>query len=277
MRWIFIVGFVMMTPMVAEPNSVQIRTKDLSVHGIRLTSLNRSDAITVARQATNQDVPVAMQPALRYSALLHNDTAKSIVAYVVRWKRVSNTGQVSTRDVTLNNLPLGRVVPVMGARSIELATLIPVQQLNGLSRQDTDRVLAAVADFDTHREVSISVDLVVFADGTAIGPDESLTVAKCRGIIDGERDIIDDIKSRAAKGQTSAQIVQSLVAVVSAQLPPLSEQPDEAARYRYYYQYNRRFYADHIVGLARERGSDFIHNYVHNLEAAKTWLAIRKN
>jgi len=77
---------------------------------------------------------------------------------------------------------------------------------DGLSKQ----LRQVLADFGTKSRVNVSLETIVFSDGSVIGPDRTNAAAQARAYLDAERQIANLISGTQASGGDVAQALNGL-------------------------------------------------------------------
>lgn len=129
---------------------------------------------------------------LKYAVVLKNTTSHTIIAYCLRWKCVDSSGVVRPHVFARRNFNTfegGAAVAPGASRLISRdAGVGNIQNPPAQAGAVTARFEQALRYYRAQRSIEVSLDLSVFDDGTAIGPDTSGWFAKFKGWLDAERD-----------------------------------------------------------------------------------------
>ena len=126
----------------------------------------------------------ALAPLLPYSVVIRNNSSKSVIAYTVSWISKNTSGKTNSdyRTVCDANSFKG-----IAPQSEELVTIIgPPLADNPQLSTDVSQQIEAFQAWDS---VTISLDAVMFEDGTTKGSDPSQSLAQIRGRIRAEHDL----------------------------------------------------------------------------------------
>ena len=131
-------------------------------------------------------------PILPYTVVIKNNTDEEIIAYSVLWNCTDADGHFTRSRRTVVNF--SNLAP--GANLIPHATEI-VSMLSGLEaggqRADfatVSRIDKDAARFSQQRDVNIALDAVLFADGSAIGPDAAHSIPRWKAWLDAEKEVL---------------------------------------------------------------------------------------
>lgn len=141
----------------------------------------------------------ALQPVLPYLAIVKNNSAKAIVAVMLRYERVNRSGESSwfsslwltTQKLERRMARPGQSIlmgPFGGFCRVLRDTLVMVDA-QGAS---TD-IWKRVAEFAENAEIRILLDAVVFEDGMLVGPDTAGLQAQLQAYIRAERELHESV------------------------------------------------------------------------------------
>jgi hypothetical protein len=159
----------------ANPQPLDVEAYDIPSKGVTV-DLASSPAFV----ETTQTLPAALQPLFPYSVVLENTTGTDIIAFNAAWSTLDAQGQphaVVTR--TPWHLATPDHLAVIQAHSRMLITpvgTIPNELANvkSLPQPMLDEIAAKTKSFSTNA-MQLTLDSIVFADGSKIGPDNSHT------------------------------------------------------------------------------------------------------
>ena len=129
---------------------------------------------------TTQTLPAALQPLFPYSVVLENTTGTDIIAFNAAWSTLDAQGQphaVVTRTpwrlATPDHLT---VIPAHSRMLVTPVGTIPNEfaNVNSLPQPMLDEIAAKTKSFGAN-SMRLTLDSIVFADGSKIGPDNSHT------------------------------------------------------------------------------------------------------
>jgi hypothetical protein len=156
-------------------------------------------------------------PLLPYTVVIRNDSPREIVAYTVVWS-------VAVRQVYIRNVfgssmlqPGAGLTPGL-TRVVALAPELATQGSKWSAKQAAV-VKRLVQSFSNEACVTISLDAVLFADGTAVGPDTANSISRWKAWIQAEQDVF-------------TKATESTPAELSATLQQLTEPGSAIARLR---------------------------------------------
>ncbi len=196
--------------------------------GVALITQGSSDFRTALEFGLDAAGRKAIRPVEPFLVILRNDASKPIAAAVVRYERVSREGRrTSANSIWLTTQNLER-------RKAHPGEKILIGPFGGFSRLLRDRPAwqdAAAASSDAARraaefaeeaEVRITLDSVVFDDGTLLGPDKAGLEWKLREYLRAERELRDEILRlpHASRRQYLTGIVEGAEYAVELELQP---------------------------------------------------------
>jgi hypothetical protein len=158
-----------------------------------------------------------VQPLLPFSVIVNNNSQKTILGYTVVWAAVNADGEPYTDFRGL--IDYVSLKPVLVPQQASLATILgPLEWLPLAQPSTTDVIKREFDRFESRASVTISLDAVLFQDGTTLGGDRFSTIADMRARIRAEYDLYSSVVARADSGASDAQILTSLQ-TVSASVP----------------------------------------------------------
>ena len=154
-----------------------------------------------------------IQPLLPFCYVLQNNTDRFIIAYSTRWTLTDSSGTATTEDATWWNLSSFRGGDAIAPGASRLVS--PIFRLGVASFGPTGSALSkqlqqTLADFNRQDKVAVSLETVIFDDGTAIGTDATGAIASARAYLDGEREVSDLISQTMASQGDVMQLLTTL-------------------------------------------------------------------
>lgn len=152
------------------------------------------------------------------SVFITNKTNKEIIAYTIRWK-AANEQPIDVTSWNLETLQGGPfVIPPGHSRFASLVWGLEQMPLEVMSQHDKE-TRNALANF-SGGNITISIDSVVFADGSSCGTDDSSTFGRIEEIIGLERNLVSAVRSKVAEGTTVADVADWLKRTASEPTKP---------------------------------------------------------
>jgi hypothetical protein len=209
--------------------------------------------------AASPALSATLQPLLRYSVLIENDSETSVLGYTLVWAAVDHDGMPFTEfRGMIDYVALRRLIP---PGKISLATILGPSDSLSLDQQLVNSITREVQAFESRASLTISLDAVLFDDGTVIGNDTHKTLAEMRARIRAEYDLYSAIVAKADSGVGWPEL-QSWVKAISDAIPisgyrlDLGNDPFSA-----WYRYYRARLAGALVRGAKDwRASDTINS-----------------
>lgn len=137
--------------------------------------------------------------------------------------------------------------------------------------EEADAIRLLNAELQTYTAITVSLDAVVFDDGTFAGPDTSGFLGAVRAEIDARYDLLREMQM-GLQGNKKADDIFAAVEAAAAQpavdIGPESTPPD-------YYQYFRKRYAEEFLGYRQSMGSErALRQALRQLD--KEWTKLKK-
>jgi len=230
-----------------------VKTKDLPQAG--LTIITPSDpAFTSELQkiglAINPDLPAIGSSMV----ILRNTSRRSVVAFGVNWTIVDDTGVTRTRGFNYIQ-PSGLLDGGKAKRekaevehqiSPGTARLLTV---NGMVRTQQEWQDLAAAGF-TGTVSGVELDLAIFDDGEAVGPNHLGLMERFAAYVNAEQDLMQEVDARLSQGE---QLPQILMSIRSRFAPESGGVPITPAAL---YDHNFRVYLVELETALRNFGED---------------------
>ncbi|HEY7336983.1 MAG TPA: hypothetical protein VH639_18970 [Bryobacteraceae bacterium] len=167
--------------------------------------------------ASPYDIVRQVPPLYPYSAAMVNDTDQDAFAYAVSWKgndaagkeisHTFETGSVYTLPFAPSDIrahSVGVLLPRMGGADV-VASRRPEKVQEALGKQ--------LAYLNRYRSMTVTLDVVLFRDGLAVGPDPGHCIPRWKARPDATREIAELVR-----GKTDAEAKAGLEAIVSEAL-----------------------------------------------------------
>jgi hypothetical protein len=135
-----------------------------------------------------------------YSFVLQNLTAKTVIAFSVRWKRVDSAGRTTNADRLWFRLqaPFGGTAIPSGGE----AAVTPTLNLGATVKAGKlDQELARFVD---KQSIVVSLEAIVFDDGTALGPDSNNAIPRLQSRLAAEHSVLTGALNAWQQGGTAA-------------------------------------------------------------------------
>ena len=147
-----------------------------------------------------------------FPVLLRNSSLRSLAAVQIHWRLIDNSSVIwnpsfsFTQPRALLDGHLVRMeeasLPSNSTRLITVEGLIlRPEQLHNMSSQFSSKPFSLV---------SVQIDSAVFDDGSVVGPDEDGLVARFRAMVDAQHDLMEEIGSQLAKGQSLHDVLAAM-------------------------------------------------------------------
>lgn len=202
--------------------------EDRTNSGVALLIPGSTDFLEALSSHVDSDGRDALRPIEPYLAIVRNDTGRPLVAAVVRYERLNRTGQIFYANsiwLTTQNQERRKAQP---------GEKILIGPFGGFSRLLRDRlrlqdpavassdVARRAAEFAEEAAVRITLDSVVFDDGTLLGPDKAGLEWKLREYLRAERELRAEILRlpHASRRQHLIGIVEDAEFAVELELQP---------------------------------------------------------
>jgi hypothetical protein len=259
-----------------------VTTQSLDADGVLLLSADSSEAGAYLTAVT---ITAERQALLPYAVVLKNATPRDIVAYCVVWTLTGVNGTVRTQTLTRRNFTTfqgGDAIEAGGAKLLSFAGDFRRDAASLGERQIAD-MQRAIRSYADQQAVLISLELVVFNDGTAVGPDRQAALPKLSAWLDAERDL-----SREAlqEGNPHKLVVRARAIRDQAfdTLPPISERTsgmlmaaaEVAKGYARTYELAKAYFAAQVTAWAEEANEDVARRNLSSLTGRKLYPVIHR-
>lgn len=153
--------------------------------GVRLLPFESSEFQAVL----SSDRDKTLDSPLRYSAMLKNDTGKSILAYTILWILRDAKGDIQTSEDAWFNFsafPPPRHLP---AHRSKFVTPFGEDTFDRPSINSSNIPASTKQVFDQQKAINIVLSAVLFDDGMAAGPDTRGWISRWQAYLSAERDV----------------------------------------------------------------------------------------
>ena len=172
---------------------------DLPDSGLALYPASSPEFEQILAARVDGESRTAIEAILPYSVILVNRSSSPLVAVVVRSDLTDATGRTTSSDMMVSTMNMNSLIPV-GAQIL----MTPVSGLNTVLRPDRPMSLSPGDDlrrmverrggrFQSQSRVKISLDSVVYSDGSVLGPDTINNLARMNAWIEAERALINEV------------------------------------------------------------------------------------
>jgi hypothetical protein len=226
-------------------------------------------------------------PVTPFSVFVTNDNDKAIASCSLKWEIVMSDGQTvthfQTKTGTLETVSDGGVarltegIPAKGNLLFSLADASGLENQAGAGRgfrvgggtaSITDQLSRSV-------KVAVSVDGILFTDGTYVGPDTNNYFELFRGQIEANRDLDGEIDRLVNSGATPEAIATHLKGVSSSQSSDVQILPGEDPQYAFGKWRQKKSRARILLLMREKRGDQAVLDRVH-AELADPPISLRK-
>jgi hypothetical protein len=183
-----VTGVVCIPTMSAASPSVTILS--LQKQGVVLLPSTHQDFVNRSSMTNRAPECGVLDP---YTVLIANQTDREIIAYTVLWHAISPEGKVTTQTRAVFDFSDLRPGNHLGPKDNEFVYILPVIEAGKISNSATQATIDHEFEFYSRQKaVQITLDAVLFADGVAIGPDESGWIDRWRAWLDAEQTVFTD-------------------------------------------------------------------------------------
>jgi hypothetical protein len=251
-------------PLVVQIFAVQMRGLTMKKHDLTSAgfSIIASDDPTYETElqrlglGANADA-LATKP---FSAILKNASNRSVVAFALRWTISDASGNTVSRDFNYIQpsalLDGGKArresAPVEHQIRPGMSRLVTV---NGMARNAEELHDLAAQSF-AGTVASIDLDLAIFDDGEAVGPNELGLMERFTAFVNAEQDLMHEVSSRMSKGEDAKMI---LADIRSRLAPDTGDVPVTPAAI---YDHNLRIYLTELEATTEHAGTEATKNIV---------------
>ncbi|MBI4906339.1 MAG: hypothetical protein HY820_22090 [Acidobacteria bacterium] len=222
----------------------RVTARGLDQYGLSLIPSSSPEFPRLMQRAAGRTRFHELDELLPYSVLLVNASKKRLVFYSVRWSSTSDKGVTVHDDRMYYNLATLRGGYALDPGGVTLVTVVDAvgRPLKGEDQKSfSQRFYQSRMDlqFLHQAQITISLDVAIFASGEVVGPDASRSVSQAQDRLDSANDLYTAFEDRASRNEP----VQNYV----GWLRDLASEPRTIASLR-----PNRWYRYHIQNLAQE-------------------------
>ena len=229
--------------------AVTVSAANINVPGITLVAYSSPQFESLVAASVPGNLEGALWGVMPFSVFLRNETNKAVIAYTVSWTLVDNAGQRYVHYGTVCD-----AIALKGLIAPHGDGLVTILGAVSASSSDDPQLLREVAEFaqwlNEQATVSIALDVVVFEDGAAAGPDPSLSMSQIKARLRSEYDLYKSVVARSDTDQTLVAWLQSL----ASQVKPGSTLAFGNDPFPQWYQFYQARTASALLKLAGSKG-----------------------
>jgi hypothetical protein len=242
------------------PHLGQVSITPFNAGGVTVVPSTSPQFGTLLSSVASSPVVATIQPLLPFSVLIKNDGPKAVLGYTVVWAAVNpdRTPYTDFRGM-IDYVMLKRLVP---PGQLSLATIFgPLDSL--FIDQDFSTVMSnQLQTFQSRASLTISIDAVLFDDGTVAGGDIFKTIADMRARIRSEYDLFTAVAAKAAGGVSASDLL-SWLQTLSDSMPRGRSKVDlRTDAFSAWYQYYEARLAGTLIKGANNKSVAEMVNYV---------------
>jgi len=217
MKWVQVVLGLTMVAALAFPRTeaqgLTVTIKDLPQAGLTiLTSHHPAFAGELEKMGLESNHELVRIGSS--AVILKNASKRSVVAFAVNWTVVDNTNVIRTRGFNYIQ-PSGLLDGSRAKREkVEIEQQIRpgaarLLTANGMARTAQELRDLAITDF-TSTVTGVELDLAVFDDGEAVGPNRLGLMERFAAYVDAEQDLVQEVDGRISKGENLPRILADI-------------------------------------------------------------------
>jgi hypothetical protein len=180
--------------------NVTISVGEWQDKGILLLPATSPDFTKLVSTLAPAGTPSDFAQVAPYSFVVQNLTAKTVIAFSVRWKCVDAKWRTTNADRLWAHLQApsgGTAIPSGGESAVTPALNLGAAMKAG----KLDRELAG---FGGKQSIVVSLEAIVFDDGTALGPDSNNAIPRLQARLAAERSVLTGAQNAWQLGGTAA-------------------------------------------------------------------------
>ena len=226
-------------------------------------------------------------PEVPFSVFVVNDNDQAITSCSLKWEIVMPDGKITTNFQTkadpIETIYDGGIAHLnegIAAKGNLLFSLVdnsspdnPVRNGVGIRMGGGGSNIAA--QLSRSAKVTVSIDGVLFVDGTYVGPDVNNFFELFRGQVEGDRDLATEIDRLVSDGTTSEAITNHLKKVTKTLSSEVQTPPGEDAQYSFGKWMQRSSYAILLLMLREKKGDQAFLDRLRT-ELSKPQIKMRK-
>lgn len=251
----------------ARGQSVQINVKDMSAAGLHLIpstdpAFEGAFSGLLGSAATSPIIAIEKP----FSVIFQNNSSSLVCAYAVRYQLVDASGK------QLNSDWLWIAIGESGRTSLAVPPggdvfITPLRALAGepaatgggntaLDEQAFKRSTAMANRMSKQNSITISLDAVIFEDGTFVGANDTRAWEQINAYLYAKRGVLSEVAARHASGESDASILQWLSGLTS---PNPTATSSESVDWNYA---ERRHTAVNLTRMYQRQGAAFMYTFI---------------
>jgi hypothetical protein len=254
--------------------ALSVSVTDLNSSGLTLVPYNTARSASLLTVSVPAAISATLEPLLPYSVFIINDSQKTILAYTVRWTSVdqaTNTPYTDDRTVCDAISLKGLISP----HGYDLVTIVgPVSSFGSITK--SAQILRQITDegqrLKAQMPVSISLEAVMFEDGSVTGGDTPRSISQIRARLRSEYDLYTAVLARA-----STDTIIPWLQGVSNQIRPGGRLSFDADPFSQWYQFYQARTASGLLEAATTKGIPEMISYVQSALRNKHYPALVVN
>ena len=262
-------------------NLPQVETVGLSDHGLILIGPKDPTFDNLMAEKTSS---VDISTAKPFSVFVVNKGAQSVAACLVKWEVLLPDGRTVTPSRAYN----GALKTVSNGRSVHLTgDIVPngkrLFSLIDSSDSSGRQVRMGGGGSDIIRQLSdsvkitVSIDGVLFVDGTFVGADTKNYFARLRAEMEASRDLYDEIAQLMNTSVEPKAAMDHIEALANSQLNSAQARSGKDSRSGKDFGYSimKKRYATRLLGMRKAKGDRAVLEFVR-AELSKPRVNLRK-
>ncbi|MFN0102195.1 MAG: hypothetical protein ACKV2U_08905 [Bryobacteraceae bacterium] len=212
---------------------------------------------------------------LPYTVAIWNQSDREIIAYVVTWDCTARDGSVSVSSRIVHEFSNLRPGTGLTPGKIEPVAIPPMVESGIWSPDMSLAIENVVASFRSTEMTHLSLDGVMFADGTVIGPNRSRNVERWRAWLKAEEEVfsnvallsVDRLKNYLSMAGEPAIALYNSARNLSREIPDpgiLALMLDRSQDPREYLSLAKGYYALSALREIEQTGTSTLQNNIRN-------------
>ena len=167
--------------------------------GVKLISYGSPQFLPLLTKEVSNEVRPSIEGVLPYAVVIKNDSPYPILGFAVTWTLTSLSGDIFTYSRTVFDpykllpvVPPGDFVFFTPSEYLGKSNLSMGQPL---STGMLGEVRNLLSDFQSQASVTVSLQAVLFSNGTSLGPDQFQSIPKLKRIVQAEFDLYTELNS----------------------------------------------------------------------------------
>ncbi|MEW6127375.1 MAG: hypothetical protein AB1757_10075 [Acidobacteriota bacterium] len=254
----------------------KIETMSFSVDGVRLVSPNDSTFDKFIAEKTDKGAVDS------YAVYVVNQGARSVAACLLKWELAMPDGNV----ITHTRARKGSLEIIAEGQVSHFSDAIPPNGKLLFSLTDADpgggrKIRMGGGGADINRQaaesvkITVSIDGILFADGTFVGTDSSNYFEALKGEVDAKSELNTEIARLADKVVNPDALLNHLEKYTKVTMESQQPSSSDNTRYSFWKQLEKKSYANRLQLMRRSKGDRFVVDFV-KAEIGKPQIALRK-